>query len=476
MSTRRALAFSFLDRYSALLINIASSMLIARLMTPEEIGVYSVTVVLTTFVSAMRDFGAGQYLVQERELTAERIGATWAVLLVTGFAFSLLVALGAAPAAAFYGDQRMLPVMLVLSANFALNPVGSLTYAWLMREMRFDLLAIMRFASVLTGSVISVGLAWQSFGPISLAIGSLATTIANGLVAIWARPSEFSWRPHFGEVRRVLSFGSKVSANSILVVISGGIPELMLGKAHGLAAAALYSRANGLAAMFHRMVVDATQAVAMPMFSREMRERGRTDQSFLLATSYVTVLGWSFFAGLALLAQPVVRVLYGDQWDAAVIAARWLAVAMALALPSTLCASALLACGASGVMLRTTIVSLVLQIVAGLVASPWGIQPLAIAVTISYALASMYWLYKTQEVLQFSWTRFAGELGRSAVAAVVVASAAAVSTLLWGFNPSNRFLPLLLSLGLGIALLPAALFLSRHPMRLELQKLWARFR
>lgn len=75
MSTRKSLFFSFLDRYASLAITVISSMVIARLLTPAEIGVFSVTLVLLSFVTTLRDMGAGQYLVQEINLTTERIRA-----------------------------------------------------------------------------------------------------------------------------------------------------------------------------------------------------------------------------------------------------------------------------------------------------------------------------------------------------------------------------------------------------------------
>ena len=152
MSTRRALFFSFLDRYAALVLSIVSSMFIARLLTPAEIGMFSVTMVFIMFISAMRDLGAGQYLVQEKELTPERIRATWTVLLGTGLFMALVVLAAAYPVAHFYNEPRMVEIMWVIAINFAVNPFGSMTYAWLMREMRFDALATMRFAGTLAGA------------------------------------------------------------------------------------------------------------------------------------------------------------------------------------------------------------------------------------------------------------------------------------------------------------------------------------
>ena len=75
MSIRKSLVYSYLDRYASLVVSIVSSMVIARVLTPEDIGVFSVTMVLISFVATVRDLGAGQYLIQEKELTTDRIRA-----------------------------------------------------------------------------------------------------------------------------------------------------------------------------------------------------------------------------------------------------------------------------------------------------------------------------------------------------------------------------------------------------------------
>ncbi|MBK6388210.1 MAG: oligosaccharide flippase family protein [Rhodoferax sp.] len=162
MTTRKSLVFSFLDRYASLLISVVSSMVIARLLTPAEIGVFSVTMVLLMFVATVRDMGAGQYLVQEKDLTTERIRAVWAVQLGLGVGLACIVLLASDPAATFYNEPRMRNIMLVVALNYAINPFGSLTYAWLMREMRFESVASMRLAASLIGAIVSTWLAWKT--------------------------------------------------------------------------------------------------------------------------------------------------------------------------------------------------------------------------------------------------------------------------------------------------------------------------
>ena len=92
MSTRRAFTYSFVDRYAALIIHTGSAMVIARLLTPAEIGVYSLTMVLLGFIATFRDLGAGQYLVQKKDLTTDHVRSTWAVQLGLGLLFATIIA------------------------------------------------------------------------------------------------------------------------------------------------------------------------------------------------------------------------------------------------------------------------------------------------------------------------------------------------------------------------------------------------
>lgn len=475
MSTRRALVFSFLDRYSSLLLSIGASMVIARLLTPSEIGVFSVTMVLVTFVMSLRDLGAGQYLIQEKELTRDRLRAAWTVSMGTGLLAAAVVLIAAKPVSLFYREPRMFDIMLVIALNFAVNPFGSLTYAWLMREMRFDALALMRFVANLTGTCTTVILAWLDWGPMSLAVGTLLTTLANGVVASFFRPKDFPIRPGLTGTKRVITIGSSFSANGLLGVLAGAVAEILLGKLQSLASAALYSRANGLGSMFQRMVLDATNVVAIPMFSREARENpDAVKVSFLRTVSYTTALGWSFFLGLGLLAFPAVRLLYGLQWDAAVDTTRLLALAYFVSIPSAMCGPVLMALGSGGVLVRTTAMTVAFQICAIAAGSMFSLEATAGGFVVSAIFGLACWLRVVKRELKFSWHDLRSTLLYSGAVALTTALAPLMSVWAFGWRPAERMAPLVCSAAGGIALFLAAVHLFRHPLKVELDKVWSR--
>lgn len=474
MPTRKSLAFSFLDRYASLVIGIVSSMLIARLLTPTEIGIFSVTMVLLAFVATVRDMGAGQYLIQEKNLTTERIRAVWTVQLGLGFALAIIVLLASHPVAVFSGEPRMRDIMLVVALNYAVNPFGSLTYAWLMREMRFESIALMRFASTVAGAVVSAWLAWKGFGPISLAIGSLVSTVVNALLAVHFRPKAFPWLPGLSEIKRVLTFGSQMTASSIIAVLSGSAPELLLGKLQDLTSVGLFSRASGLVHMFHRLFVDAVSAVCLPWFAKQSREQGGFADPFLKATSYVTAFGWSFCIGIVCLAQPVIRTLYGYQWDQSVDLARLLAVAMAFSVPASLCSTALLSAGAVSTITRTTVISALISICFVAVGASQGLLTLGALMIVSASINSAIWLRVASRTIGFSFNALFSSIWKSMAVACFAGIGPLIALLAYGAYPAERVEPLAIGVLVGLAGFLMGLRTFDHPLQEEVMTVWGK--
>ena len=468
MNIRRSLAFSLLDRYAGLVVTIVATMILARLLTPAELGVYSLAMALLAMAATVRDMGAGNYLLQEPDLTADRVRAVWALQLGLGLGLALIVAALSGPVAAFYAEPDIQSIMLILALNYLVNPVGSLTYAWLMREMRYDALALMRLSSALSGAVVSVFLAWRGAGAISLAWGGLCSTVVNAVVSMAFRPDHFPWMPGLKEIRRVLSFGVRMTSTSIMNSLAIVAPEFLLGKTQGMAAVGFYSRANGLVSLFSRLVTDAVYSVALSMFSQRARAGLEYSDEFVRALSYVTVLSWPFFGGLALLAHPTILLLYGPQWVDSVALTRWLAFATAVGAPISLCTAALIGSGAMAAFMRVSAVTLATTVVAAGVGAAYGLAALGPALALGSVVAIVFWLKQTRGRVGFSWAAMARASGQSAAVALVTLAGPLLSVMVFGHAPASPWAPLLLGAAVGVPLFVLAVLRLGHPLGDEL--------
>ena len=473
MNARKSLLFSFLDRYASLVVTVASSMVLARLLTPAQVGIFAVAMALISLASTVRDLGAGNYIVQEKELTTDRVRAAWALQLGVGVVLAVVTAALSVPAAHFYAEPRIRDIMLLLALNFVITPFGSITYSWLMRAMRYDALAVTRFVATATGAAVSIGLAAHGRGPISLAWGSLAAAVANATTSLFFRPPDYPWKPGLREIKRVLSFGTRMTSSSIATTIANGAPEFLLGKWQGLSAAGHFSRANGLVAMFARLVTDAVYSVALSMFAKESRVAHDSSASLLRALSYLSVLGWSFAAGIAFLAYPIVRLLYGPQWDDSVDVARVLALAMACSCLIPVYMAALTGVGAVQAVLRASTLSAIIGVGCAAAGAALGMGTLALAMLLAAVLGSAVWLRETQRVVDFRWRDLGSVFVRSGAVAVLAGLGPALSFWVFGARPDTIAAPLALGVALGAIGLVAGLAITDHPLVQELARVRA---
>src|SRR5438105_6844154 len=204
---RRSLAYSAAGSYVSLVLQILSTVIISRVLTPEETGVFAVAAVFAGLASTFRDFGVAEYLIQEEDLNAERIRAALAVNIIISWSMAVLLFLGAPLAASFYRTPGIADVMRVQAFNFVLIPFGAVTMAYFRRELNFRPIFMAGLLGNTTAFVVSVACAVRGMGYMSLAWSSLAGVAVTVGVSVWFRPADFPRWPGLAGVGRVVQFG-----------------------------------------------------------------------------------------------------------------------------------------------------------------------------------------------------------------------------------------------------------------------------
>ena len=351
-SVRKSLLLSFAQRNSTLVIQFVSSLIIARLLTPREIGIFSIGAVIVSFSHIVRDMGISNYVIQERELTVDRIRSAQAIVWITSWSLALLLFLLAGWAARFYAEPGVALTMQVLAISFLLLPVGAVTVALLTREMAFGHLFVINVCSTLTMAFTGVLLAWAGFGFISLAWSAVAGALVSALGSLMCRRPGQPWLPGIREWRRVFAAGTKLSGTSMSYEIGLGGPELIAGRTLGLEAVAYYSRGFGAARMLLSALVDSLMPVAIPYFARQSRSEQDMKTPYLRGVAYMSVLAIPAFACLGAIAEPVILFLYGRQWLDAVIPLQIVSAGFACLAVTNVAGAVLVGSGKLGTNLR----------------------------------------------------------------------------------------------------------------------------
>ena len=467
-SVRKSLVFSALDSYVAMVLQIVNTVILARILTPEQTGVFAVAAVFASLASTFRDFGVAEYLIQEKQLDDVAIRAALAVNIAISWLMAALMLALASMAADFYRAPGVAEVMQVQSVNFLLIPFGAVTMAWFRREMNMKPIFIAGLLANTAAFFVSIILALKGYGYMCLAWSSLSAVVVTVSVSVWMRPRAFPRWPALRGVGRVLKFGKFASGVYIFGQAGKGAPEMIIGRAQDIATVGLFSRANGLVEIFNRLVLRSIIPVCLPYLARGVREHGSPKPGMLTTMAYLTAVGWPFLLFMGIAAFSVVRLMYGLQWLSAVPMSKVLCAAAAVELIFFPAKEALLAVGKARATNQMQMGIQGLRVLGLLAAVPFGLAGACWGLLGAALLGAVLSYHYLARYIGLRLTDCAGALRPSALVSVITVAPFAFWTYASPIAESNY--PWM---GIGGGLLCALFWLlalraTRHPLWPEL--------
>ncbi len=469
LGVRRSLVFSFCEKYSVSAVNLVMTAVVARLLTPDEIGVFMIGSAVLIMTDSLRDFGVSVYLIQEREITREGVRTAFTVMLLSSAAFAGLLWILAGPIAAFYEEQGIELILRFAAIGVLLVPFCSPIMALLRRDMEFDKIAIIGISGAATNFVSVVMLAALGFGYMSLAWGSLMTIVVNVSLALLFRPQFWMFRPTLLVWRKVFRFGGYSTATLLLNNLYQMLPQLILGRILTFDAVGLYNRAIMLSQLPERTILGALHPVVLPALAARARVGGDLKEPYLRGITYMTAVQWPFLVVLALLADPVVHLLLGSQWMAAAPLVRIIALASLCLFPAFMTYPVLVAVGRVKDTLTTSLITLPISIALVFAAAHIGLAAVAASMFLTAPFQVYVALRFIRRHVPFAWGDLAAATWKSAVTTLGAAAAPAAAIALTGFR-FDLSVPVMLVTGAGAAIgWMVGLSLTGHPLLAELR-------
>ena len=471
-TVRRAIAFSFIESYLGIALNLVSFFLLARLLTPKQVGLFSVALAIISVTQVIRDFGLVNFLIQKKDLHRDHIATAWALALILGASLFGLIQIGAPYIAAFYGDDSLASISRIVAINFLILPFNSVCLALLRREMNFKAMMRINLSAALLSTLATIGLAWAGSGAYALAFGSVINNAIAGVGLLWIGGAARLPKPALSKWREIVRFGGSLTFSSVITAIAMDINDLAIGKIMGFDAVALASRAKGLMNLFHRDFMAAIRNVAFPAFSKAHREQsGTLDAKFIASVVNVTAVGWTFYGFAALFPLEVLRLMFGPQWDLAAPLVPLFCAAGAANAVISLVPAAILAGGHATTVatcelivqpLKAAALCLIVYYYRDLEVFAWGFMAVAV-------LTMPLWFVFKQACVPTDFVALGIGLARSGLLAGLSLAPAIVVVLL--MRPAGTALPYTLFFACAIATCigwPLFMWLLRHPLFSEL--------
>jgi PST family polysaccharide transporter len=296
------------------LLQLLSVSILARHIAPSAYGLVAMAALVTNFMETVRDVGIGYALVRERDVSREFASTVFWLNCMFGGAATLLVVAASWPAAHFFHERQLVPVLQLLAVSFFLGALGVVPTAMLNRAMLFRRVATAQTSGIVAGAVVAITLAISGKGVWSLVAASI-TSAATTLLLVWTlSPMAIGFVFRRRDVDRVLHFGLNLTGFHVLNYVSRNADNLLVGRFLGSAPLGFYQMGyllmtypiNNFATIVAQVVYPALATI------REHEERFRI--AFLRACSLIALVTFPLMLGLAVTAGPFTRVLLGTRW------------------------------------------------------------------------------------------------------------------------------------------------------------------
>jgi O-antigen/teichoic acid export membrane protein len=470
-SARRAVLFAFAQRYFSFALQLGTSIVMARLLTPQETGIFSLAATAVAIGGIVREFGIGDYIVSQKEMTPEKVRAAFTVTIGVAWSIALVIALAAYPLAALYHEPGVAHVMHILCLNFMLLPLGATALAMLVKELKFDTVFVIQAASALVGAAVTVACALNGFSYTSPAWGSVASIVTTFALLLVMQPHAVMMRPGLGNLRHVLKFGGQNTMSRLVEGISTRADDFIISGMLGFHSSGILSKSNSLNAGFYTFFASAVVSVASPLMARARHAERDIFEDYRRVTLLMAAVQWLFFGLMGICAHEIILLLFGPAWLEAVPILQIGAIQGLIYSPFMLCTPLLTAYGAMGAQLRVNLVFGVTLATCLVVGAMHSLVAAAALSVLAHVVRLLLLAAAAHRLCGISTMAIVRGMGPTAVIGLGAAAAAWAgrSLALWLQLP--LVLNLALAMGCGALACLALAVVFKHPLALELNKL-----
>lgn len=393
----------FAERCGAQLVTFIVSIVLARILAPEDYGQIALITVFTTIMQVFVDSGLGTALIQKKDADDLDFSSVFYFNFVICLILYVVMFVTAPFIAGFYGNSSLTSIIRVISLTIVISGVKGIQQSYVSRNMMFKRF----FYSTLGGTVFSaffgIALAYAGFGVWAIVAQQLSNTAIDTLIlwltVKWRPKRTFSWV----RLKGLLSFGWKMLASSLLDTVYNNIRSLIIGKMYSSSDLAYYDQGKKFPNVIVTNINTSIDSVLLPTMASAQYDAGRVKSMTRRAIKTSTYIMAPLMMGLAFCAEPIVGLVLTDKWLPCVPFLRIFCVTYMFYPIHTANLNAIKAMGRSDLFLKLEIVKKVVGI-ALLLSTMWfGVMAMAYSLLISSILSQIINSWPNRKLLRYGY-------------------------------------------------------------------------
>lgn len=414
------LVWRFAERCGAQLVSFVVSIVLARILAPEDYGTIALVTVFTAILQVFVDSGLGTALIQKKD--ADEID--FSSVFYFNFVVCLILYLGmfaAAPFIAdFYSDVTLVPVIRILSLTIVISGVKGIQQAYVSRNMLFKRFFFSTIGGTIFSAVLGIAMAYAGFGIWALVAQQLSNTFIDTLIlwitVRWRPTKSFSWT----RLKYLLSFGWKLLVSSLLDTAYNNLRNLIIGKMYSSSDLAFYNQGDKFPKVIVTNINASIDSVLLPTMSSAQDDKERVKQMTRRAIKTSTYVMAPLMMGLAFCAEPIVSLVLTDKWLPCVPFLRIFCITYMFWPVHTANLNAINAMGRSDWFLRLEIIKKIMGMTILLSTMWFGVMAMAYSLLLSSVLSQIINSWPNRKLLGYGYLEQVRDFAPGILLAVVM--------------------------------------------------------
>jgi teichuronic acid exporter len=398
-----SLFWKLMERGGTQGIQFIVQIVLARLLLPKDYGIIALVIIFTSIANVFVQSGLNTALIQKKDADEADFSSVFYLSIFIACLIYIVLFLAAPFIAAFYKIPEITPVFRVLSITLFFGAFNSIQNAVIARNLQFKKLFFSSTGAILVSGIVGIYMAYMGYGVWAL----VGQQISNQLLVTLILWFTVNWRPQLlfslVRVKRLFSFGWKLLVSAMIDTVYRDLRSLIIGKMYNPAMLGFFNRGQQFPSLIVSNINGSIQSVMLPVLASQQDNRPRVKDMMRRAIVTSSFIIFPMMVGLAVTAEPLVKLLLTDKWLPAVPFLQIFCASYALWPIHTANLQAINALGRSDIFLKLEIIKKIIGLSILAVTVFYGVYAIALGQVLSGIVSTFINAYPNKKLLDYSY-------------------------------------------------------------------------
>lgn len=414
------LLWKFGERITAQLITLIVTIVLARLLSPDDYGAVAIAMVFITIANVFVSNGFGNALIQKKDADNLDFSSVFYFNIAVGIGFYIIIFFSSPYIARFYDMPVLSSGLRILGLRIIVASVNSIQQAYVSRHMLFKRFFWATLFGTLLSGIVGIFLAYHGFGVWAL-IAQYLTNTCTDTVVLWFT---VRWRPElrcsWERTKKLFSYGWKLLVSGLIDTGYMQLRSLIIGKKYTASDLAYYNQSEKYPSVIVINVNASISSVIFPVMSQYQNDKIYVKQITRRAIQVSSYILWPIMIGFGIVAEPLVNLLITDKWLPCVPYIRIFCFTYGLWPIHTANLQAINAVGRSDLFLKLEIIKKIIGIITVLISMHYGPLVMAYSLIVTGILATFINALPNNKILGYSYLEQIKDMLPSLLMAIIM--------------------------------------------------------